>query len=393
MSEFERAHHTAQRRKGLSTLQIAWLTVLLAMSGVVLWLLLSPPPKSLTASAPETGLTAPETTLPAANEVAEVPAPLGEPTDKTTEQQTVTDTAGDAAVDTIAEEQTTSAQEQALPVSSRDEVILTPAPADGLAEDTALGPLPKKDGAREPWQVYARPFAPAGSGGASRPRIAIVVTGLGLSKSITEVAITTLPPDVSLAFSPYGDALQDRINTARQAGHEVLLMAPMEPHNYPANDPGPHTLLVNAAPADNLAKLHWVMSRATGYVGLVNEMGSSFTASEAAMTPALQELAGRGLLFMDARSSQHSVAATLARQLRVPRIINNRYIDNDRTEDSIRARLQELENLAMTYGASAGIARPYPLSIRVITEWAKELNARNIDLAPVSAVANRQPVR
>lgn len=399
MSEFERVHHTAQRRKGLSTLQIAWIVVLLAMGGVVLWLLLSPPPQTpmVAATSPQNTAAADDrqndpavaaTESTAITDAVQLPS-LGEPapTDDGATDESTEDTAG-AAPQTMAGTTT-----DALPASNGDMVILTPAPADGLVEDTAQGPLPKKDGVREPWQVYARPFEPSHAGGNARPRIAIVVAGLGLSKSVTEVAIATLPPEVTLAFSPYADSLQSRVDAARQAGHEVLMMVPMEPHNYPANDPGPHTLLVNAAPVDNMAKLHWVMSRAVGYVGLVNEMGSSFTASEAAMTPTLQELAARGLLFMDARSSQNSVAATLARDLRVPRAVNNRYVDNEKTEDNIRARLQELEHLAMTYGAAAGIARPYPLSIRVIAEWAKDLSSRNIDLAPVTAVANRQPVR
>ena len=30
---------------------------------------------------------------------------------------------------------------------------------------------------------------------------------------------------------------------AREAGHEVLLEVPMEPFDYPDNDPGPQTLL------------------------------------------------------------------------------------------------------------------------------------------------------
>jgi polysaccharide deacetylase 2 family uncharacterized protein YibQ len=38
----------------------------------------------------------------------------------------------------------------------------------------------------------------------------------------------------------------------RAAGHEVLLEAPMEPNDYPQNDPGPFTLLASAAPAETI---------------------------------------------------------------------------------------------------------------------------------------------
>ena len=53
----------------------------------------------------------------------------------------------------------------------------------------------------------------------------------------------SLPGAVSLGFAPYGDDLERDAAQAREAGHEMLLQAPMEPFDYPANNPGPHTLL------------------------------------------------------------------------------------------------------------------------------------------------------
>src|SRR5690606_33536937 len=144
---------------------------------------------------------------------------------------------------------------------------------------------------------------------------------------------------------------------------------------------------------ENLDRLRWALSRFAGYVGIVNDMGSRFTASEAAMNLVLGELRMRGLMFLDARSSTYTVGAQVARNLRVPRAVNNRYIDNEQTEEAIRARLAELETVAQSYGAAAGIGRLYPVTIKVVADWARGLSARGIDLVPVSAVANRQPVR
>nr|WP_279347131.1 divergent polysaccharide deacetylase family protein [Govania unica] len=242
---------------------------------------------------------------------------------------------------------------------------------------------------REPWQVYSRPYEDK----TARPRIAIVITGLGLSKLVTETAITTLPPAVSLAFSPYGEGLVARSRRAREAGHELLLMLPMEPQDYPKNDPGPHSLLTSLPAAENIARMHWVMSRFPGYVGVVNEMGSKFSASEEAMTPVLKELKSRGLLFMDSRSSQYSVAGKLARTLRVPRAINNRYIDEQPSEDQIRKQLDDIENLARSYGAAAAIGRAHPVTMRTVAAWAAGLEKRGFELVPLTAVVNRQPVR
>ncbi len=43
-----------------------------------------------------------------------------------------------------------------------------------------------------------------------------------------------------------------RSASARSGGHEILLEVPLEPFDYPENDPGPDTLLTGQAPRDNL---------------------------------------------------------------------------------------------------------------------------------------------
>ena len=68
---------------------------------------------------------------------------------------------------------------------------------------------------------------------------------------------------------------------ARGEGHEILLQVPMEPFDYPDNDPGPQTLLSSLSGEQNVDRMQWLMSRFQGYVGVTNHMGARFTASEA----------------------------------------------------------------------------------------------------------------
>ena len=86
----------------------------------------------------------------------------------------------------------------------------------------------------------------------------------------------------------------------------------MEPFDYPDNDPGPQTLLTSLAPQQNVDRLHWLMGRFQGYVGLINMMGARFTASEQAFAPVLQEAEKRGLIFVDDGSNPRSVAGRIA---------------------------------------------------------------------------------
>src|SRR5262249_21266595 len=106
-----------------------------------------------------------------------------------------------------------------------------------IIEQSRYGPVPRIgiNGAK-PSKVYARPDY--SSGGV--PRIALVVCGLGLAAQATETAISTLPGEVTLGFAPYASDLSRQTALARGAGHEVVLQIPMEPFDYPRNNPGPH---------------------------------------------------------------------------------------------------------------------------------------------------------
>ncbi len=269
--------------------------------------------------------------------------------------------------------------------------ILAPAPDPGLIEQTSIGPLPRiGDDGRLPWQVYARPFDHRDT----RPRIAIIMSGLGLSGAATQAAIQGLPGGVTLAFQPFADDLQQWIRLARAAGHEVLLNLPMEPVDFPASDPGPRALFVAYAPEENIERLEWALSRVGGYVGLLNHMGSRFTTSREAMLPIMATLEQRGLAFVDARVSARSVATVLASEHNVPRAINDRFLDaREVSRATIDARLAELEAIAGEVGVSVGIGQAFPVTIERVREWAATLNGKGIMLAPVSAVLDRQADR
>ncbi len=144
------------------------------------------------------------------------------------------------------------------------------------------------------------------------PRIAVLINGMGLSDAATAEAIKGLPAPFSVAYGAYGRNLQDWVTKARAAGHEVLLQIPLEPADYPTNDPGPHTLLTTLPPDENMKRLQWLMSRFTGYVGVTNLMGAKFEVSQESFLPVLEELKARGLMFVDDGSVQHSTAGQIA---------------------------------------------------------------------------------
>jgi uncharacterized protein len=176
---------------------------------------------------------------------------------------------------------------------------------------------------------------------------------------------------------------------ARTEGHEVLLQIPMEPFDYPDNDPGPQTLLTALAPEQNVDRMQWLMSRFQGYVGLANYMGARFTATEAAFAPVLRETAKRGLLYLDDGSSPRSLAGQIAGASNLPFAKANVVIDAVPTPLEIDRALAKLESVARETGIAVGIASALPVSIDRLTRWMKTAENRGFVLVPITAAAQK----
>jgi uncharacterized protein len=268
-------------------------------------------------------------------------------------------------------------------------VVPTEVPAvdPKFIEMTPRGPVPRiaADGTR-PADAFARPVQPL-PGKPDAPRIAIIVSGLGVSANTTADAISKLPEAVTLSFVPYGADVTALATRARTSGHEILLQVPMEPFDYPDNDPGPQTLLTTLTPQQNIDRLYTVMGKIQGYVGMTNTMGARFTASEDALSPILHETAKRGLIYVDDGSNPRSAASRIAGAGNLAFVHADVTLDAVTTPKEIDRALDRLEMTAREHNFAVGMASALPVSIDRIAAWAKAAESRGLLLVPISAIA------
>ena len=276
--------------------------------------------------------------------------------------------------------------ERVAPEGKTPDAAQPAAPDAVLLEEGPYGPLPavSADG-RAPWLAYARPFDAADP----RPKIAILITGLGLSEAATRAAIE-LPGAITLSFAPYAADLKRWSEQARAAGHELFLDLPMEPASYPTDDPGPYALLTSLTPPENLARLDWLLSRFSGYVGVVDVMATKFARADGALRPVLESLKLRGLMVLDSRAVEESAIGPLASGLGMPNASAHLFLDGLAAREAIDEALAELEKRALKTGFAIGIGRPYPVTLQRLGEWTRTLDERGLMLAPVSGAARRK---
>jgi polysaccharide deacetylase 2 family uncharacterized protein YibQ len=254
-----------------------------------------------------------------------------------------------------------------------------------LLEKSRHGMVPIAIGALKPVTAYAAGSEAERARAMKTPSISIVIGGLGVGAAKTTDAIMKLPPAVTLGFTPYGSDPGKLVERARAQRHEVLLQLPMEPFDYPDNDPGPQTLLSSATAEQNLDRMMWHMSRFQGYVGVANFMGARFIATDTAMQPIAREASKRGLALFDDGSTPRSVAAAAAEGQGMPFARSDVAIDAVPTSADIDKALARLEGIAKERGVAVGAASALPISIERISAWAKTLESRGVMLVPLTA--------
>lgn len=176
---------------------------------------------------------------------------------------------------------------------------------------------------------------------------------------------------------------------ARTKGHELLLQLPLEPFDFPDNDPGPHTLLVSLRPNEMMDRLGFLLTRATNYVGVIPEMGARFTATKPSMEFLLEKLKARGLMFADNGTSSRSIADDVSKEMRVPFSGVDVVLDEVPREDDINAKLLQLESVARARGVAVATASALPVTVRQLEKWVQDLEERGLQLVPVSATIDR----
>lgn len=222
-----------------------------------------------------------------------------------------------------------------------------------------LFPSPKGEVANpRPIDIHGQPYTIT----PQTSLIALVLLDLGTQPDFSKQALEQLPAEVTLAISPF---IQDPAGWARKAKefrHEILVNILMEPDNYPANDPGPQTLLNSLTEEKNLERLALGIQKVGMAVGVTHASGSSFTTYEASMEPVLKALRQRGMLFLDTLMSPYSVASKLTRKGGTSFLVANHFFGSN--PGSIDQELKKIQMIAQHKGSVVAVAPLSPFVLK-----------------------------
>lgn len=241
------------------------------------------------------------------------------------------------------------------------------------------------------------PPAPAPAAEEKRPapesavtgRIVLILDDVGYDPAAAKRA-AALPATISFAVIPGTPHARSSAEFLAARGFEILCHLPMEPVGYPEVSPGDGAILMSLADDEIRRRTTALFRQVPHAIGVNNHMGSAATADRRVMENVLHSIRAEGVFFVDSRTSGRSVAERTARQLGIPTVGRDVFLDDDPSEAAIRRQLRELSDVAARSGRiTVAIGHLYPSTLRVLSEELPRMKAAGYQFLPASAAVAR----
>jgi polysaccharide deacetylase 2 family uncharacterized protein YibQ len=217
--------------------------------------------------------------------------------------------------------------------------------------------------------------------------IAVVIDDVGYSITLGMRAIN-LPGPVSLAVFPFAPNTKLLAHRAIVSGKDIILHQPMQPHAAPHVRIEDGTLTLDMAQREFDDMLSAALDAVPASIGLSNHTGSLLTQHREPMERLMQSLCKRGLFFLDSRTTSETIALDVARELGVPAVKRDVFLDHDPRPKSIDAAFERALRLARQNGHALIIAHPYSVSLSYLETHLAAL-PEDIQLVPVRTLTRR----
>lgn len=202
----------------------------------------------------------------------------------------------------------------------------------------------------------------------AKNKVAIIMDDMGNSLEAIE-QLSQLGQAITIAILPFSSMAHETASIARQNNLEVILHLPLESlYNDYDNTHTKGIIHSDMSPQEIIQAVQTSMGQVPYIDGVNTHMGSKITSSPELIRIILQELKGRGLYFIDSRTTAESVAFDEARSLGIPTAFRNVFLDNEVNEVFIRNQLIRLFQYAQQNGTAVGICHPSPETLKVLRE-------------------------
>jgi len=222
---------------------------------------------------------------------------------------------------------------------------------------------------------------------AGKPRVVIIMDDLGRSLDRAREVVNLGVP-ITFSILPGEVYATDVALLAARSGYEIMVHLPMEPHSYPATNPGDDALLLGQSEKEISRRVQAFFKKVPYASGANNHMGSRFTEFEPGMQTVLKAMHEKGMFFIDSRTTGNSVAGKVAARIGVPNATRDIFLDNVADVEAISEQIRKLVLLAERRGKSIGICHPYPETIEALRRESKFLRNGPVEVVFASKLVS-----
>ncbi len=234
---------------------------------------------------------------------------------------------------------------------------------------------------------------PAARPAQTTPAIAIILDDIGYQSTSHLKSVLDLNFPITFAILPHLPYSRSNAISLRQRQFEVMLHMPMEPDDYPRNNPGEGAILAVQNEPTIRAKLEQALNNVPFVTGVNNHMGSKITANRTLMRPVLDEVRKRGLFYIDSRTKSDTIAYRLAKSMGLRAAKRDVFLDAEESYDFAIRQLAEARRVARRQGYAIVIGHPYRSSLRALAEELPKIDREGFRLVFASELVEKPDER
>jgi polysaccharide deacetylase 2 family uncharacterized protein YibQ len=173
-------------------------------------------------------------------------------------------------------------------------------------------------------------------------QIAVVIDDFGNNMKGTEQMLQ-LPIKFTVAVMPFLPTTKQDAEAAYRKGHDVIVHLPMEPIRGLRSWLGPGAILTELPDEEIRKRVEAAIADVPHAIGMNNHMGSKATADKRVMRVVLQVCKEKGLFFLDSRTNYRTVVSAVAKELGVPTLHNDVFLDDVYTQNHVLRQISVLK--------------------------------------------------
>ncbi len=220
--------------------------------------------------------------------------------------------------------------------------------------------------------------------------IAIVVDDFGAIDGSLLDGFLSLDKEVCFAIFPDEPNSVHTMQKAAAQGRTTIIHTPMEPIGYPNVNPGKNAIFTQYSSAQIDKILTRFIHQLPDCEGINNHMGSLATTDDDVMRAVMTTLKKHNKFFLDSRTSNVSVAYSVAQKAHVRAFRNDLFLDSPNiTSSTMDKKLSQIIDLSSTKNSIIAITHCHSEEkLRYLKLFISKLKAAGFTLVPLTEIGH-----